>query len=461
MRNRLHLGWWLTVVLLAGSGPAVRADLIHQRLKGKDIAPEWLGAPTKEKPAAKVEESTAKVEKAIERFNRREFGPALTLLEEAVRQQPKLPPARLMLARLYLLSQQMTEGHRALEQAAAENPDFPGIYTSFGDVALAEGRPTDALLHFEKAIQLAESERWRDPQRRYFLINARAGSAAVAESRKKWPAAQAALTAWLKLEPDNGKARQRLARSLFFQDKVEEALAELQKAVQDDKSLEPPATSMGWLYTQKEDWTKAAEWMERAVKEAPDNARAQQGFAAWLLDRDRADEAQPHARKAVQLDPDSRDIRLLNAMICRHLRAYDEAEKYLQPLYQDSPADFVVCNELALALIGQTEPAKRTRALQLAELNLRGYPRAPEALSTLGWVQYRLGNLEAAENALQAAAKAGTINPDTGYYLARVFAERGQPEQARKVLQLAVEVRGKFQYRKEARELLARLSKRE
>ena len=103
----------------------------------------------------------------------------------------------------------------ALESAIGEDPEHPEVFILFGNLALAEGRVTDAAVHFEKARGLAAGKPWTAEQRDRFDRLSSQGDAVVAESRGDWKAARAALADWLKHEPDNAAARQRLGKALF------------------------------------------------------------------------------------------------------------------------------------------------------------------------------------------------------------------------------------------------------
>src|SRR5262249_14656661 len=144
-------------------------------------------------------------------------------------------------------------------------------------------------------------------------------------------------------------------------------------------------------------------WMEYAVKSAPKDAKAHLGFASWLLEQNRPGPAQAQLEVAAQLSPDSIEVRGLRGLIAHHLKRYEEVERIFQALALEAPGSFAVSNQLALALAEQSAPAKRRRALQLAELNARLYPHSSEALATLGIVLYRQERLTEAEQALRTA----------------------------------------------------------
>jgi tetratricopeptide (TPR) repeat protein len=448
MRYSVRAACCLTIGLTV-TGSLWAADII---LPGA-VVPE-LGQT--DKGSKRIEE----LEKAIERFKQRDYEKALDLLKATAKKHSDLPPALLMLARLFLASNQLAQGRAALEQALVEHPAYPGVYVSFGGLAVAEGRWADAALHFEKAVTLARPGKWADSQQRFFLVQSHAGLAAVAEARKDWSAAQASLADLLKLEPKNGKARQRLARALFHADKPSEAAQELERAVKDDPTLEPAGTVMGWLYAQKGNHAKAAEWLEQALKRNPKDSRVQLSMARWLLHQGKAEQAKEFAVAAGKLDPKSRDTKTVRGLIARYLKNYPEAESLFQELHQEVPGDATASNQLALVLAEQADQAKRARALQLAEMNVKLYPNSAESLSTLGWVYYRLGRLEEAERALQAAVAGGTTNAETAYYLAHVLSDRGRTEDARQLLEKALKVPGSFVFRKETQDWLDRLTRK-
>lgn len=404
-------------------------------------------------------EAAPRLQEAIKCFEQGQIDRCFDLLKAATETQVNLPPARLMLARLFLSRNRVQEGRANLEQVAAENPEYHGTYLTLGHLALADGRLAEALVNFEKAALLSSAGNWSEGLKRNVRRLSWAGRATVAERRGDWKSAEAALSAWLELEPTNGRARQRLARVLAELGKPAAAVRQqLEQAVKNDRSLEPAAVSMGWLYHARGDRGKAAEWMEYAVKAAPGDPKAHFGFAAWLLEVDRASEAEVHARAAEKLGLRSRDLMVLRGQIARALRNYELAERYFRQVYLDGPSDFRASNWLALALVEQEDASRRRRALELAEANARQHPRATEAISTLGWIYYRMGRKDEAEKALKAAASAGNASSETAYYVAHLLADRGQLEEVKRLLKTAIEAPGIFVHRTRARQWLERLS---
>ena len=78
-------------------------------------------------------------------------------------------------------------------------------------------------------------------------------------------AVKAHLLAYLEREPTDGETRRRLARALIELNDSSEAYKQVQLAAKEDPTGGPAATAMGWIYTQKADLAKAAQWMEYSV----------------------------------------------------------------------------------------------------------------------------------------------------------------------------------------------------
>jgi Tfp pilus assembly protein PilF len=445
------------LLTIRGAGPTI--------LDAEPILPggNILGSAMSSEPAEAIALDSASrtltdVKEAVKRFEAHDFDACLAQFAKARKLHPELPPAEALFAKLAFLSNQGQLIRPALERAVAADPEHPEIYILFGNLALAEGRLTDASLHFEKAKALAADKRWTAEQRSQFELFCYQGCAQLAEHRRDWKAARAALEPWLKHQPANGAARQRLGRALFGLGESKGAYQELQQACKTDRSLEPAAVAMGWLFTASGDRDQAGKWMDYAVKTGADSLAVQTGVAAWLLEQGRVDEAQRRIDAAARLDPQSGQVKKLTGLVARQRKDFAAAEQTFHTLADESPADPWARNQLALVLAEQNEPAKRKRALDLAELSVRLTPKAADALATLGTVDYRLGRNEDAQKILEAVLASGNGTSDSAYILARVREARGQADAIPKLLKTALGASGIFIDRKDAQDWLDRLT---
>jgi tetratricopeptide (TPR) repeat protein len=411
-------------------------------------------------PAAKIKE----IEDAGDMLLKGKVDEAYKLLQEAVKKKPDLPPARLMLARLLLNTKEGQQAARqALELAAAENPDHPQVFLTNGSLALAEGRVTDTILNCEKALALSAADRWTEEQRKEVRSKARGGLAAAYEGRRDWASARSQHASLLEAEPKNGQLRARLAQALFFLDKPDDALQELTQAAKlDPTTMDPPHVSMAKFWTTKGDTKLARESLDKAIKAEPNNVRVHLAYGDWLLQQNEIDQAKIHIEAALKIKADDVEVQKLQGLIARIQKDMATAEKIFRRISNDAPADFFATNHLALVLADQTDEVQRGRAVQLAEGNAARYQRSAEALATLGYVYFRANKVDDALKALEAAIKGaqGQMSPDTAYYLALCWNDKERYDDAKKVLKGALEAKGLFVYRKEAKELSDKLEKK-
>jgi len=386
----------------------------------------------------------AELDSAREHLKRGKAGEAFEALKTAVVRHKELPHPRFLLALLFFSIGDRDRGAALLEQAAVEAPDRPEVFAAFGKLAIAERRFALARLAFEKARGLEPPDGWTPERRADFERTCHDGLATLAEARQDWETLRAEVSILLEGDPKNGVERHRLARALFKLKRRDDAFAELRRGSDDDASLEPAEAAMSRLYAQDGKPEKAMEWLEKALKEQPNSPRVRIAAANYLLARNRPAEADAHVQAARTMGVDSPDLKRLAGLVARCLKRYDEAEKDFQSLSQDAPGEFFAANQLALTLAGQDDSAKRPRALQLAEVNVRAFPKEPEALATLGWIQFRIGRAGDAERTLRTVASRGPIVPDTAYYLGVVLGARGDSADARKLIESAVKSDGTF-----------------
>ena len=399
------------------------------------------------------------VDRAIAAFSRGDHEKALEALAAASKAAPALGPPRLMLAKLLMLNGQIPAGRAELERAAAEGPPHPEIHVVLAGLGAEEGRLSDATLQLDRAAGLVKAGDLDDDARRGANARIQSIRATIAERRPDWPSAVAALTTLVELSPKDANARQRLGWALFRSGRKEDAYGHLKAASEMDPSLDPPSAQMGDLYTEAGQIDKAGEWMEHGIKAAPKDARARSAYAAWLLNRERPEEAKAQADAAVAIDGASTVARTLQGLSALHLEHFDEAERIFQALHDEAPSRPLPLNYLALALADQDDPAKARRALEYAEIQARLAPESSAALATLGWVNERLGRRDVAERALRMALTKPQPTPEAAYYLGRVLLEKGATDEAKTWLQRAAESTGPFAHRKDAKARLQGLSR--
>ena len=384
---------------------------------------------------------------------------ALKLLKEAAKKNADLPPAQVIMAQLFSQANIPLGVRNALEQAVVDAPADPEAYLIMGDLALRERRFTEARMLYQKANELLAN--FNASAKRKDLIQPRilSGLASIDEAQENWPDARKRLEAWLKLDPKNAMAMQRLARCLFQQKDAQGALEKLREAAKADADVLTPEAILAQFYEQAGDRENAKKWMAEALKTAPKDLRTHLVVGQWALETEQLPEAEKQAAAALQIDPKSLDAKILCGVIALFKKDFAGAERYFESAHLQSPRNFAATNNLALVLIEQKDEAKKRRALEYAENNVQQNPKSAEAASTYGWVLYKMGRLDEAEKAFQAAISGGSVAPDTAYYIACLSYDRGREAQAKQWLDIALKSTGPFAMRQDAKALMEKLKK--
>jgi tetratricopeptide (TPR) repeat protein len=403
------------------------------------------------------------INSAIGRFRDRDIVGCRALLERARSNNPKLPPPGVMMAVLWLGVNQLQPARGELEDTAVKFPGDPEPYLMLGDLAFQDRRITDADVLFSKATALTTAFSDNAKRKRDFEIRCHAGSAAVAESRKQWDAAQKHLAAWLELDPDNASARQRQGIVLFQLGKPQEALAEFREAKKLDEKAVHPELAMARLYDDAKQRDTAKKLIEQAIKSAPQDPAVLLATAQWYVGQNDLPAATINADNALKLDPKSLEAKVVRGAIARVARDYKTAERFFNEAHVQSPGNFPAGNSLALVLVETDDKESRQRALEMAEANVamhrEGSPHQANALTTLAWVYYKLGRREDAEKILSQISQNNQLTTDGAYYVAKLLVDRGEKDRARKILEDVLANEAMFATRADAVDLLAALKK--
>ena len=389
----------LLVVLSALAGPAF-ADLDD-------------GKP---KDGAKPENKIPEVEEAGKLVMQGKLEDAYKLLQEACKKKTDLPPARLMLGRLMIASQIRELGPRirpVLELAISENADHPVVYLENANLALNEGRVTDAMLNAERALQLGAGARWTPEQKKDVELGGQTVLAKAYEARGDWAVRKAHLSALLAKDQKNGGLRVQLARVMFLmlkpEDKADDVYNELKQAYNDEKlahkddlKVEPPDVNMGRFWADKGENIKARDEFEKAVKADPANVQVLLAYASWLLQKNEFPEAKARIDAAAKLKPKDLEVMKYQGLVARILKDYPTAAATFRQVLDIAPTDTFSRNHLALVLIDQGGKTQQEQAIANAELNAQANPKAAEALATLGYVYFKVKRLN---EALQSPAR--------------------------------------------------------
>src|SRR5215831_3457856 len=144
----------------------------------------------------------------------------------------------------------------------------------------------------------------------------------------------------LQKDPKNIEGHILLSSVLFAQDHRDEALAELNRAVDLDPKRVESYLSLARFYTATNDRVKAEEVYKKAISIDPGSAVAHTEYGKFLVQGNRPSEAEVELKKAVEVAPTNHDARFTLAsfyVVNKQLDKAEEAYKALADLEKDRP----------------------------------------------------------------------------------------------------------------------------
>ncbi|NQD92002.1 tetratricopeptide repeat protein, partial [Pseudomonas sp. CrR25] len=309
---------------------------------------------------------------------------ALPLLEKGIRQHPDDKRLRLTYARL------LVEQDR-LDEAKGE---FATLVQRF---------PADDDLRFSLALVCLEAEAWREAivyleelVERGSHIDAAHFNLARAYEALDEP--ESALIEYALVGPGNDflPAQARQTELLFASQRSEEASSRLRKA----REAQPDYAIQLYLIESEA-------------------LAAQQHEQAWQL-----------IGQALEQFPDNLNLLYTRAMLAEKRDDLSQLEQDLRFILEREPDNAMALNALGYTLADRT--TRYAEAQELIEQAHRLNPDDPAVLDSLGWVNYRLGNLEQAEKLLRQALQRFPDH-EVAAHLGEVLWARGKQREARKV----------------------------
>lgn len=189
------------------------------------------------------------------------------------------------------------------------------------------------------------------------------------------------------------------------------------------------------LLAEQGDIDKARRHLELMRQQRPAQAREFYIFeAAFLQEQNMQKAAMELYGEALKRYPDDFELLYSRAMLAESVGDLTQLEADLRKILEIDPDNTQALNALGYTLTDRTD--RHQEALLLIERALELKPGDPFYLDSLGWVYYRLGNLELAEKYLRQAI-AVQADVEFSAHLGEVLWQQGQKAEARRVWEKA------------------------
>jgi len=433
-------------------------------------SPQILAQPVTEAPVDPMGDSgpinpeiQAELEKAVEAFNASQFAETLEILKSLYEKHPEIVPPRIVLAQWFAQSNLGTAVRANLEMGTEEVPDDPEAFLLLAEISLKQGSLTAAEALLRQATTKVSAYTINPTRKKNLAASVRRVATDLFEARQRWPQMEASINQQIEADGVTPELLRKKGVAIFQQKKDDDAKKIFIEADRLDVGSEqkglPADAVMSQLYLLRGDKDNARKSLETALAASPASKEVLVLSIQMKITDDKLEEAKPLAEKLLADDPNSDSAKRLCATVALYLNDYSTAEKLFEELLLASPLETQNANGLALALCEQDSPDKLRRALAYAAENVQKDQSNSEYLGTLGWVLYRANQLEQSANALKQSAASGQINAATAYYFARVAVRTGNVEEAKQLLNAALQDGNQFAKRRDAVQLLNELTK--
>ena len=343
---------------------------------------------------------------------------ALTLLEDNPPEAGEVAPI-LLRARLLQGLNRGDEPLPLLEKSIRKYPDDKRLRLTYARMLVENNRMDDAKVEFSSLVQQYPE----DDELRYSL-------ALVCLEAKAWDEARGYLEDLIARESHVDSAHLNLGRIAEERNDPESALIEYAQVGPGNDYLPAQLRQADILIGNG----KTAEAQSRLAVQR--DAQPDYGIQLYLIEAEtlsannQGDKAWNVLQQALKQYPDDLNLLYTRAMLAEKRNDLAQMEKDLRLIIQRDPDNAMALNALGYTLSDRTTRYAEAKVLieQAHQLN----PEDPAVLDSLGWVNFRLGNLDEAERLLRQALERFP-DQEVAAHLGEVLWTAGKQREARQI----------------------------
>lgn len=153
---------------------------------------------------------------------------------------------------------------------------------------------------------------------------------------------------------------------------------------------------------------------------------------ADLLRKSRPQDALDVYARALAILPDDPRLLYAHALLAVDQGDFASGERDLRRVIELKPDDAEAMNALGYTLADRQDSGKRSEALELIQRALKLKPDEPAIIDSMGWVRYRMGDIDASLESLRRAF-AKQPDADIAAHLGEVLWVKGDHDEARRI----------------------------
>lgn len=344
---------------------------------------------------------------------------AMTATDAALALQPGMQRAQILKAQILIRQERKAEALEVLGQAVESSPEHAELRFAYGRLLLDAGDLEGAKEQFRSVVELAPDN--SDALFSLALLELETGELKAAEKH---------LLQMLETGEKQQSVYYYLGYTMHQLGKDEDAV-EWYGKVTSGEYWTKSQLRMSKILVQQGRLEEVRESMQRLRRNDPDNAVEIYLIEGQILsDLTLYSEAWQLYDQALAIHPDNEDLLYSRALTAEKNDRLDLAEQDMRRILEIDPENVRALNALGYTLADRTD-----RYEEAFEFIQRAYARKPDdpaIIDSMGWVNYRLGNLEEARAYLQQAWEM-TRDGEIGAHLGEVMWMQGDRDEARRI----------------------------
>ena len=341
---------------------------------------------------------------------------------------------------------------RIWQKRVDETPDDAEAHANLGVVYQKEKRYNEALSEYKKAEEL-------NPKNTNTKIN----MAALYQEQKKYDLALNIYDEILKIQPSNKDLLIYKAECLNALNRKEEAIDTYKTILKIDPQNTAVRTDLFALIKDDMPQEDILSFLYQNILNSPKDASAYYEFAYELHKAGKIDDAITYYKQAIKFEPENVEAYINLSQCFRQKQKYTEAIETIKKAKELSPGNKIVqsqfdsisqdyASQLYTSAASAYESGDYEKAI---EIYSKIDPKTSESALGIAGSYQSMGNTDKAIEYYNAAMVMSPNNPDIAYYLASIYANNNNLEQADKYTKYALSKNPSHSMAKELAEYIA------
>jgi tetratricopeptide (TPR) repeat protein len=350
---------------------------------------------------------------------------ALEAVDVALLMQPDLADAMILKAQILVRQDRQAQAVATLAEAVEHQPDNASLRFAYGRMLLESDDIEGAKHQFSKVVELEPGN--NDAVFSLALLELETGEIKPAERH-------------LKILLERGDKTQAVYYYLGYaaeESGDDDAAVDWYRQVENGEYWTQSRLHLARILVKQGRLEDVRREIQALRRNNPENAVDFYMIEGQILsDSEQDHEAFKLYTEALQNDPDNEKLLYARALVAERIDSLDVAIQDFQRILESDPDNTRALNALGYTLADRTD--RYAEALVYIEKAYAQEPDDPAILDSMGWVHYRLGNLDKAQEFLQQAFKQSG-DGEIGAHLGEVLWASGDQAAARRIWNEALE----------------------